>query len=519
MKPTFKSLLVCIPFLITPLVYAQTTATVTGIVTDSSGAILPGVTVVLTNPSTAVRYQVTTDSAGSYRVANVPPGPGYQIDFTYQGFAPYEVKNLYVNVANARTQNARLSPGTTVEVKVDAEAQGVTIDTLDATIGNNFQVSKLNDLPVQNRTSPAALFTLQPGITLDGATTGARTDQNNTTVDGLDVNDFETGQFASITSNAPIDSVQEFRGTTAGFTADSGPGGGGQFQLVTRSGTNHWHGTINEYHRDNSTVANDWFNDEAGVPAPKLVRNQFGGSVGGPIKHDKLFFFFDDLNSRIAQDSTELRTVPLPSFTAGNVSYINNNPGCTYTSRQNTTPNCISSLSPAQVRALDPAGVGESSTILNLFSSVYPAANDLAAGDGVNTGGFRFNAPTPTNLTNYVGRVDWVLNTRIKVYGRGTVARENQVNSAAQFPGDPAAAQFIDRSYAYVAGMDWQISSNKFNQFAYGSTVQDYSFPRPSNSEGIYQISFATGVTTLLDSPFSSPSNSQSRHVPISTLR
>ncbi len=139
----------------------------------------------------------------------------------------------------------------------------------------------------------------------------------------------------------------------------------------------------------------------------------------------------------------------------------------------------------------------------------------MTSGDGINTGGYRFNAPTPTDLTNYVGRLDWVFSDHIKLYGRGTVSRENEVETAAQFPGDPAAGQFVDRSYAYVAGMDWQISAHKFNQFSYGSTVQDYSFRRPTNSEGIYQVSFATGVTTLLDSPYASPSNAQYRHTPI----
>ena len=83
-----------------------------------------------------------------------------------------------------------------------------------------------------------------------------------------------------------------------------------------------------------------------------------------------------------------------------------------------------------------------------------------------------------------LGRVDWVVSSRIHVYGRGTVARENAVNDVAQFPGLPPATQFVDRSYAYVGGVDWQISDNKFNQFIYGSTVQDYSFPRPSQSGG-----------------------------------
>lgn len=499
--------------------FAQTTTSVTGVVTDPTGAVIPGATVTLSNPSRGLTFTAKSDSVGSYRVPNVPPGPGYQIEVSATGFSTYEEKNFYVNVATANTQNATLKPGTaTTQVKVAASAQGVTINTTDASIGNNFQVSKLNDLPVQERASPGVLFTLQPGITLGGATTGAREDQNNTTVDGLDVNDFATGSFAAITANAPVDSIQEFRGGVAGFTADSGPGGGGQFQLVTRSGTNDWHGNVFEYHRDNSTTANNWFNDEADIRAPKLVRNQFGGSVGGPIKHDKLFFFFNFLASRIAQDSAELRTVPLPSYTAGNVSYINDNSGCSSGSRHNTTPNCISTLSAAQVAGFDPAGIGDSPQALAIFK-LYPAPNDLTSGDGVNTGGFRFNASTPDNLNNFVGRVDWVITPHIHLWGRGTVARENAVEAAAQFPGEPIAGQFVDRSYAYVGGMDWQISDNKFNQFIYGSTVQDYSFPRASNPEGIYQIGFGSGTTTLLDNPYSSPVNAQARHVPIPEVK
>ncbi len=510
------------------LVCAQTSSTVNGVVTDASGAVIPGVTVTISNPATGVRYEVKTDSAGSYRFPNLPPGPGYVMEFNAQGFALYKVNDIYVNVANARTQNAKLQAGSTIEVQV-TDTAAVTLNTTDATIGNNFQVSKLQELPVQDRTSPGALFTLQPGITSTGATTGARTDQNNTTIDGLDVNDFGTGNFVvgtgnvptnhAIVGDAPVDSIQEFRGTTAGFGADSGPGGGGQFQLVTKSGTNDWHGVVSAYHRDNSTTANDWFDANAGVPQPHLVRNQFGGSVGGPIKHDKLYFFFNFLGSRIAQQAAVERIVPLPSFTAGNIGYVNTNAGCTDSARANTSPNCISYLSPAQVKTMDPAHIGESPQIFALFKNRYPAANDPGFSDGINSGGFRFNSPEPDNQTNYVGRIDWAFSPRIKFYGVGVVAREDDVNGAQQFPGDPPSSQAIDRSYRYAAGMDWQISESKINQFTYGSAVQDLNFPRPSNPEGIYQLGFGNGFTpTLADSPYASPSNAQYRHVPISQV-
>jgi len=512
----FRVLLVLIPFLcLSAQVEAQSTATITGVVTDPSGSVLVDAHVVLTNPSTGAVYTVATNSAGSYRIANLPPGPGYTLVVSHSGFSSFKVEDIYVNVANVVSRNVVLTPGAQVEVSVSAAGQGVTLNTEDATLGNNLQVQKLDELPIQNRTSPAVLFRLQPGTTLTGEVTGARYDQNYVSVDTLDVNDLATGQFGAITGNAPVDSVQEFRGTVAGSTANTGLGGGGQYALVTRSGTNNWHGQANIYHRDNSTTANDWFNNLAGIRAPKLVRNQFGGSVGGPILHDKAFFFFDYTASRIAAGAATLRTVPLPSYRSGIVSYINNNSGCTRTSRQNTTPGCISQLTPAQVRQIDPAGIGASPAMLNLFNSRYPAVNDVTAGDGINTGGFRFNAPNNDNQNIFVGKVDYNLTDKMRVWGRGTVSRENQVNSVQQFPGDPDTTDFIDRSYGYVVGMDWQISANKFNQFTYGSTVQDFNFTRPNNALGVNQYSFATGVITFLTAPYSSPANAQGRHVPI----
>lgn len=520
MRNLYCKLFMLVALLLIPSVMrAQTAATVTGVVRDSSGAVLPDTEVTLSNPSTGVTFTAKTGSEGSYRFGDVPPGPGYKMDFSHSGFSTYSVKDIYVNVANSRTQDAKLQPGTNQTVEITAASQGVTINTEDASIGNNFQVQQLNDLPVQSRTSPAVLFTLQPGITLNGATTGARVDQTDTTLDGQDVNDFATGNFGSIVGNAPVDSVQEFRGTTAGFTVNSGQGGGGQFQLVTKSGTNHFHGNVNEYHRDNSTTANTWFNDNLNpvIRAPRLVRNQFGGNIGGPILHDKLFFFFNYNASRIAQQAAQSRTVPLPSFAAGNVSYINNNPGCLRSSRQNTTPNCISSLTPAQVKAMDPAGIGESPALLALLKR-YPAPNDLTGGDGVNTGLYRFNSPTPDNLSGYVGRVDYQLTSKLKIYGVGALTRENQVRTAAQFPGDAPASQFIDRSTRFTVGSYWQLTTAISNSLSYGNVTADFSFPRPQNALGVNQVGFASGTTTLLTSPYASPSNAQARRVPINQI-
>ena len=313
----------------------------TGTVVDSSGAVVPGVTVTLVNKVRGLTFTQITNASGTYRFSDIPPGDGYEATFTFNGtgggFAPLTISNIYLTVATVRTQNATLVVGAHTEVEVTASNSNVTINTVDASIGNNFEVQQLNNLPVQQRNDPTALFTLQPGVTEQGSVTGARTDQNNITLDGLDVNDFATGGATqtnsgvsqgfdgTIVGHAPVDSVQEFRGMVAGFPASSGPAGGGQFSLVTKSGTNQFHGNINEYHRDPSLVANSWFSNNATpvIPRNHLIQNQFGGNIGGPVLKNKLFFFFDYNNSRIISSALAFRTVPLDSLRAGNITYIN----------------------------------------------------------------------------------------------------------------------------------------------------------------------------------------------------
>ena len=499
---------------------AQDNASLTGVVTDVSGAVVPDTVVTLTNPNTGVKYTAKTDAKGSYRFSVIPPNQGYVVTFEHDGFSTSTVKNVALAVGITQTRDAKLQAGTSVEVEVSAGNANETVNTTDASIGNNIDPETLNQLPIQDRSNPSALFTLQPGITSSGAATGARVDQDQVTLDGLDVNDMATGQAFVIVGNAPVDSVQEFRGTVGGFTVDNGPGGGGQFQLVTKSGTNHWHGNINEYHRDTATAANTWFNNFIGLRRTPLIRNQFGGNLGGPIKHDKAFFFFDFNDSRIIQSGQVNRVVPLDNYRAGTIAYIlNTNPttgaACTAASTQATTPNCIGYYSPAQVKALDPAHIGENPAVLALIAARYPHANNLNIGDRVNTGGFAFTTPEPDFETNYVLRLDYNLTSTQKLFARGTVTREDRIYSAPLFPGDPAPT-FTDRSHAWVVGHTWQIGANKFNQASFGETIEDYNFPRPiTNPNGANLLSFQGGVTNFMADPFLTPINAQGRVMPI----
>lgn len=518
-----KLAMLILALFIPTVVRAQDVASLTGVVTDTTGAVVVGADITLINTATNASYHATTNSLGSYTIPNAPPGPGYKITFSAKGFEPVDVINVYLSVANTRTQDAQLHLGNVnVALEVSAASQDVTINTTDATIGNNINVELVNSLPVQARQDPTTLFNLQPGVASNGAITGARTDQNSMTVDGLDVNDIAAGGTFTIIGHAPVDSLQEFRGTVAGNISSGGPGGGGQFQLVTKSGTNSFHGNINEYHRDTSTVANTWFNNNAHVPRAPLIRNQFGGNIGGPILKDKLFFFFDYYNSRIIQSSSLNRSVPLDSFRNGNVSYILNKDAsgntCQATSRQNTTPQCIGTLSSAQVKALDPAGIGFNANLLNFINSRYPHANDLTGGDGINSGGFRFTTPTPDFATIYVGKIDYNLNQSMRLSGRFTISREDATQTPVQFSGDPTTHPFIDRSYAYVLSHTWTIGSNKVNQFYYGDTITKFNFGTTFDPTGAVNYTFGGGTTAFITNPYSSPS-SQKRRVPIPVVR
>jgi hypothetical protein len=509
-----------------PTSAAQDVAGMAGTVTDSSGAAIPNATITLTNASTAVKYTQTSSATGVYRFTNIPPGAGYVATFTAKGFGEFTVKDITLLVASVRTQNAALNVGAAVStVEVTASNAEVTLDTTDATVGNDISVESLDSLPVQQRRDPTALFSLQPGVTLDGSVAGARTDQNYVTLDGLDVTEFangnqsQTGSGVSqgldgiIVGHAPIDSVEQFHAGVAGNTADTGAAGGGQFQLITRGGTNHFHGNLNEYHRDPSLVANSWFSNNASpiIPRNHLIQNQFGGNVGGPILRDKAFFFFNYDNSRIIRSVVEQRYVPTDTFRAGKIYYCTN-PTCTTTDF--TTP--------AQVKTIDPQNIGEDTALLTLFNGRFPHSNSSAVGDGRNTSGFAFNAPDNDNLAVYVTRLDYNINDRMKAYARFTIADENAIETPIQFPGDQADSEaYLDRSYAFVVGHNWIIGSNMTNRVFLGETVEKYGFPDNNNpmftnSKSYYL--FGNGIAPALSSSLYLQPSDQARRIPIPVI-
>lgn len=507
---------------------AQQVSGLTGVVTDASGAPLAGVSVKLVNTQTGADYTTQTDDQGTYVFPRIPPSTGYSVTFAKEGFRTLTISEIALGVGITETHNAQLELGPisqTIEVTATGEA---TLNTTDATIGNVLTTSSLHDLPIQIRTNPARLLGLQPGVVAntggganrDGAVTGSRTDQGNITVDGIDANDMAGGFAFTTVGQAPIDSIQEFRTVSADPTADAGRSSGAQIQLVTKSGTNDWHGSARFFNRSDKFAANSFFNNKAGTPKPELHRSQFGGNFGGPIIKKQLFFFSDYEGRRDARAFSNARVVPLAHVFAGEVAYINNGVGCSASSNLVTAPACITivpATGPGSVASFDPQGVGANAALESFLKGRYPVGQlGLGLGNQVNTGGVRFNSPVSFADNVWTNRIDFN-REKHKLFGRFNIERLTQDRTDGpiqQFPGDAKTTNSQSRDWAFVIGHTWTMSSAMINQATFGITKQVFAFNRTFRPSFPNSFTFGAGLAA----PFTSLS-SQGRDVPVPTLR
>jgi hypothetical protein len=293
-------------------VFAQTgTSSVRGTVTDSQGHTVAGATVTLSNSERNFARTQTTKEDGGYVFNAVPPGV-YRLEAEAGGFKKVSISDVSALVDSPVDVNVQFEVGNVTEVLNISAATEAPINTTDASTGNAFENRRIVELPLNAR-NIVGLLSLQPGVTRQGEVNGGRRDQANITLDGVDVNEQQTGldivnasttttpgnAFSSVIRVNP-DSVQEFRVTTSVPNATQGRSSGAQVSLVTKSGTNEFHGSLYEFHRNTVTTANDWFNNALGrnasgkeiAPRPKLIRNLYGGSLGGPILKNRVFFFY-----------------------------------------------------------------------------------------------------------------------------------------------------------------------------------------------------------------------------------
>lgn len=490
-------------------IFAQSgTSTVSGSVTDQTGASVPGATVTLSNVSTGFRRTVTTDNNGNYGFPGIPPAK-YKLEVESTGFKKAINNNVQAAVDSTATINIALEAGE-VSVTVDVTTNTIesVVNTQDASIGNNFVPEQITQLPTNLR-RVNDLLSLQPGVTREGYVAGGRSDQSNITLDGVDINDQQTGgrsgQFDTTQGSvlrATTESVEEFRITTTNANANQGRSSGAQISLVTRSGSNDWHGAVFYFYRPTKFSANDFFNNAAGsyvatdqavidgdvsagdpkAPRPSLARDIYGGRLGGPIVKDKFFFFYSFEGQKQTLGDSVTRTVPLANLGNGQLRFVGTGPSC---GPADPSGNCRLGL--AELNAIyNLAGINPVAQAVLAGASSRYTSNVTKFGDDINTGGFRWNVPTTDSENTHIARLDYNINDSQQLFFRANYQWDNTIGGAGlqAFPDTPAGGVW-SHPYGFVVGHNWTIGSDKVNNFRYGLTRQAFSVQGDSSANFI----------------------------------
>jgi hypothetical protein len=412
-KSALTALLVLLLFGSTTLGQA-TRSSLAGLISDQSGASVSGAKVTAKQVATGEEFQGTTDAQGAFIFPSVPLGQ-YAVTIEAAGFKRLELQEVFVQVGTPANVKAFLEIGQVSEaVVITGESQAV-VNTTDATLTNVISTRQVRDLPLPGR-NPLDLARLQAGIAVTGDDTrnasvgGLRGSATNVTQDGINAMDnfVKTSSFFAISAPS-LNSTSEFSVSVGTIGPDAGRGVA-QVRMVTKSGTNEFHGGIFWQHRNDALNANTFFNNSVGTPRQIQRQNFFGGAIGGPLwfpkkafgpvaydGRDKSFWFFSYEGFREPFSVTRNRTVLTEEARRGLYRYTGAN---------------------GQLESLNILQIGNFTTANPLTTALLnamPLPNNTLVGDGLNTAGYRFNASGSSPNDKYVGRFDQQLleNSRI----------------------------------------------------------------------------------------------------------
>ena len=505
--------LVCLVFCLALLlggfslpVWAQNVGSMRGTVVDKTGAAVLDATVTVTDLATNSSRNTKTNNAGEFSVAQLNPGD-YRVEIAKDGFKKYIEAKVTILVATPTSLDIQLELGTITQQVIIESAAAPALNTEDATVGNPFAEDEVKSLPFLAR-NVVNLLTLQPGVVTtgtsdtdklamgststldrrDGAVDGVRGNQTNITVDGVDANDWQNQ--AAFTSALPItlDSVQEFRVTTTNANATDGIVGGAQVALVTKSGTNDFHGNLRWYYRTSGASSNDFFNKiPPGIARGKDQRNIGGGSLGGPIKRKRAYFFVDNEDRRESVAApAPTRNVPTAPLRDGVLVYqckdaaacpastVQGQSGQTYQIAAGNFGLPPTSTGPgASVQSLDPAGLGVNPAMITYMTNL-PNGNTPESGfdGGRSFSGLNFDTLLPTKGNLYTARVDYNLTQdgRQTLFARGSLEGLSTGLLPGQFPGEPSAQTLLNNSRGVAVNYNAQIGPAMVNSLRYGLT-------------------------------------------------
>jgi hypothetical protein len=512
----FIMFLICIGAVQPALGQSANTGTVVGTVSDPTGAVVDGADVSLTDPSVYSSRSATSNSAGRYVFVDVPPG-SYELTFGKQGFSTTKTR-ITVEVGQALTLNLVLKVGSASTV-VEVTAVGNELQTMNATVGNTINNLTIDNLPALGR-DVSTFIALQPGVSPDGSVAGTVVDQSAFTLDGGDnTNDMDgsmsvyTKSFAGDPSGGvanqnsigpsvggkgvggatgvlptPQDSVEEFKVNTVGQTADFNSSAGSEVKVVTKRGTDAWHGTAYEYYKDNNWSSNSWQNNHNDpiTPIPSFHYSRYGGAIGGPLVPKevlgaKTYFFFNYEGFNFPNSETIVRNVPSPTLELGLLT--DDVTGTLY--NLNPTPVTYNGITYPGT-ANDPRGIGINPLVQMIWNKYEPASNANCtqslcdhpeAGTTSNIQGFSANLAQPTTSKFAVGRLDhdfsskWHLMSSYRWYELKAAA-DSQVDIGGFFSGDtlgtPASQSSLpQQAFLWTAGLTTNVSTNTTNDLHY----------------------------------------------------
>ena len=476
MKRTFGLVFLLLTLLASNLL-AQSNTSLRGTVTDMTGAVIPGATLTLTNPATQASRSTNAGEDGSYTFPQVAPGL-YELKASATGFNDVVISDLRLLVNQPATQNVTFEKIGTVAETISVTADAVQLNTTDASLGNAMGTKPVIELPFNAR-NVVGLLSLQPGVlyirededrdgndSRGGNVNGARNDQSNIMLDGVDVNDQMNREPFSSVLRVTLDSVQEFRTVTLNAQADQGRSSGAQVSMVTKSGSNEIHGSAYWFHRNNATSANDFFLKTSQLQEgienkpPKLIRNIGGASLGGPLVTNRWFLFGNWEHRRDASEEIVVRDVPTAQMKQGILRY------------PDLDGNLVT-VTPSQLAsAVDPRGVNQAALA---YLQQYPDPNAFNRGDGLNIAGYRFVSPISLRWNTYIAKTDYKVDAEgnHSLFVRGNLQNDNKAG-VSQFPGQAANSTRLVNSKGLAVGLTSVITPNIINDFRYGFTRQGF---------------------------------------------
>jgi len=476
-----------------------TTSRLVGQVTDATGGVLPGVTVTLTNEATGVRFTTVTSAAGVYSFEALGVGV-YTVEAELQGFKKVSATGNRVQIGAPTTVNLTMEPGAmeeTVEVVGASEVVQVSTSGNLGTVVDQRSIEALPIVGTRGR-NPLDLVTQLPGV-VSGANTGggihvygARDRSWNYTLDGIDTNETSAGgsNFSPLRANP--DSLAEFKVLTGNQTAEYGRNSGGQVAMVTRSGTNEFHGTLFYFLRDPKLNANEWEANaanptpEAAAAAKDMLYQDLGGfSFGGPILRNKTFFFGNLQILKASRKRNVDRLVYTEAARNGLWRYViggRNQPfgvaGSPIDANGNVLPGV--NVGSYNIVANDPQGRGFDPQVAAAVRNM-PLPNNFRAGDGLNIAGFSFSAEEEEDQFDAVIRVDHVLTPRHYAFARVAWGQQDSLCDRAnggepRFPGDGCVVNTFRDPVNWAASWRWNVASNIVNEVVVGMNSFAFDF-------------------------------------------